>query len=95
MADFGLIESFHCDNGELDGLTSAQCFTLGYEFAGLCHALANFESGQQSIVRVENMQRVEAAAAKRGRKVTWKFHEDDSSESWAEMSWETIQDTQS
>lgn len=31
-AEFGMVESFGIDHGELDGLTPAQCFCLGVEW---------------------------------------------------------------
>lgn len=32
MSEFGLVEPFGVDHGELDGLTPAQCFALGVEW---------------------------------------------------------------
>lgn len=31
--EFSLVEPFHVDNGELEGLTLQQAFVLGYEYA--------------------------------------------------------------
>lgn len=89
MADYGLIESFQCDDGQLDGLSPAMCFTLGYEFAEICHALKLFRFGNRGLVHVENVERLNAAAAKRGRKVTWRYYQEDQGESWVQMTWES------
>jgi hypothetical protein len=32
MAEFGLVESFDVDSGELDGLSPQMCFSLGVEW---------------------------------------------------------------
>jgi len=81
MADFGLVKSFNIDDGELDGLSSQQCFVLGYELAQIDSLLARGVAINKP-VNAENKERIEESCrdADRTFRLTWM--EGDSSESW-------------
>lgn len=79
--EFGLIERFFIDDGELEGLTPQECFVLGYEMAEVS-ALADKDEGFQKMVHAQNNQRLKAALAKRGREFSFVWMEGDRSESW-------------
>lgn len=77
MAEFGLIEPFDVDHGELDGLTPAQCFTLGVEWERFCCALyqSNPKTGEKKeeaqpfafLCNERNAERLIAMAERHGR----------------------------
>lgn len=81
MANFGLKKSFGIDSGELDGLSSQQCFVLGYELADIDHLLERSDRIYKP-VHADNRQRIEAACndAARPHRLTWL--PGDESESW-------------
>lgn len=89
MAEFGLIESFDCDDGQLDGLTAAACFVLGYEFASICYEMSAFAASPPRLVHLHNKDRIEKAAKNRGRVPHFKYLHHDVSESWCEFSWQS------
>lgn len=92
MTDFGLQESFDCDDPDaFAGMTPAQIFTLGYEFAVVCLQMEANEHGYRPIVNLENQARIDKAASKRNRKTSWKFSAEDISETWAELRWEPLE----
>lgn len=74
--EYGLVEPFDIDNGQLEGLTPQKCFVLGYELAQLS---AEWEAGEspKKPVHPENRERLQAAAEKRGRTVTFTVYHDD------------------
>lgn len=67
-SDFGLIESFNIDDGELDGRNRQECFVLGYELAQVS---AELESGAilEKPIHADNADRIRAAAKKRNRAI--------------------------
>ena len=81
MAEFGLKKSFGIDDGELDGLSSQQCFVLGYELAQIDHLLEG-KSEIRKPVHADNRLRIEAACQDSGRahRLTWL--PGDKSETW-------------
>lgn len=81
MSDFGLVKSFGIDDGELDELSSQQCFVLGYELAQIDHLLEG-ESEIQKPVHADNRQRIETACQDAGRPHRLNWCEGDVSESW-------------
>ena len=87
MAKFGLVESFGIDDGQLDACSQAEAFVLGYEFCQMCHSLNVFDSGNGQLMHVANVDRVTAAAKKRGQVVSVKHLHNDRSEDWCEVSW--------
>lgn len=87
MAEFGLVEPFGIDDGQLSEHTREEAFVLGYEFCQMCHRLNVFSQGNWQLMHSANIDRVAAAAEKRGQVVTVKHLHDDSSESWCEVSW--------
>jgi hypothetical protein len=74
--NYGLVEPFDIDRGELDGLTPQECFTLGVEWEMF---RARLESGEAFVTQVHtaNAQRLLAMCRRKGRAVTdhW-LHED-------------------
>lgn len=81
MTNFGLIKSFGIDDGELDGLSSQQCFVLGYELAQIDHLLA-CKDGIRKPVNADNRLRIEAACRDVGRPFRLNWLAGDTSESW-------------
>jgi hypothetical protein len=78
---FGLKKSFSIDDGELDGLSSQQCFVLGYELAQIDHLLEKAD-GISKPVHADNRERIEAACDDAGRPHRLNWLPGDSSESW-------------
>lgn len=65
-ADWGMVESFHIDNGELDGLSLHQAFVLGVEWQMVYEKLQSGKGFRQAI-RAENEQRICALLERNGR----------------------------
>lgn len=87
MAEFGLVESFGIDDGQLGACSREEAFVLGYEFCKMCNSLTLFESRNSELIHVENVERVQAAAKKRGKSLSVKHLHNDRSEGWCEVSW--------
>lgn len=68
MADFGLVDSFHIDHGELDGLSPQECFVLGVEWsAAYALVLSDGEPTQERLIHHRNAERLTALCEKYGR----------------------------
>jgi hypothetical protein len=80
--EFELGDSFYCDNGELDGLTPAQCFVLGVEWDHIVKSVERHEQELNFTVHSDNRERLEKAIEKRDRKCEWQWPHDDVSEEW-------------
>lgn len=87
VAKFGLVESFGIDDGQLAEFSVQEAFVLGYEFCQMCHNMNVFDAGNGQLMHSANIDRVTAAAEKRGQVVTVKHLHNDASESWCEISW--------
>lgn len=76
MAEYGCVEPFNIDDGQLDGLTPQQCFVLGYELA---ITSAEMEQGLKigKPVHPQNRERLEQAAKLRGRRIKLVVYHDD------------------
>lgn len=81
MSQFGLIKSFDIDNGELDGVTRAESFVLGYELAQIDFMLKNNNEIRQP-VHAENRSRIEKSCKDASRDFTLNWMQGDISESW-------------
>lgn len=81
----GLIESFHIDDGELDGLTPQECFVLGYELASICAEAEHSDGELSKLIHAENLERIKAALRKRGREFSFEFMAEDQSEMWVQL----------
>lgn len=79
--DWEPIEPFDVDDGQLDGLALHEAFTLGYEFCLVCAEL-DTPAAIGRPVRVENKNRIQAAARRRNRNIELVYMHDDPSESW-------------
>lgn len=84
MAQYGLVKSFHIDNGELDGLRDKDCFVLGYELALVDEAL-KLPPAISRPIHVENRERVEEACRDAGREFRLVWMPGDVSESWLQL----------
>lgn len=84
MSKFVEVESFGVDDGELDGLTPAECFTLGVEWEMVRAQLKTGDAFEHT-VHVENRDRIAAMVAHQGRVARFTFMENDVSESWLAM----------
>lgn len=78
--------SFGVDDGELDGMTNAQCFTLGFELAKVWQFLEHDDEAFAFPVRVENAERIKRAIAHHKREGSVTFMANDRSESWLQLS---------
>jgi hypothetical protein len=87
VSDFGLVESFHCDDDSLDGLTPAQIFVLGYQFCQVCELMDKHKEHWCGFIRVENMRRISLAAKHRGLSCVFHMYPGDKSESYVRAVW--------
>lgn len=87
---FTPVEPFGIDEGELDGLTPQQCFTLGVEWQMVVQ-LADQPAAFARPVHADNHNRIAALLEKLGRQFSMKFMPDDVSESWL---WLEVQDAE-
>src|SRR5436190_23824872 len=81
MANFGLIKSFDIDDGQLDGLSSQQCFVLGYELAEV-DCLLKIDQPIKRPVHADNRERIEFSCRDSGRAYKLNWMQGDPSESW-------------
>lgn len=84
-SEFGCIEPFDIDDGQLDGLTPQQCFVLGYELADLSRQAELNDEGFGGPVHADNRERIEAAMKKRRRKCGLSWSSEDQSETWMNL----------
>ena len=66
MSRYSLKESFHIDDGQLDGLSIQECFVLGYEYSQVCHKMDIFAPVRDMTVHRANIDRLNKAAEARG-----------------------------
>jgi len=64
---WGLVESFGVDDGELDGLTPAQCFTLGVEWERFYQRLMSDELFKM-LINEHNHDRIQTLVKKHARR---------------------------
>ncbi|MEM8866567.1 MAG: hypothetical protein AAGF31_13570 [Planctomycetota bacterium] len=76
--------SFGCDNGELDSLSSAECFVLGFEFC-LVYEAVKHGRGFDGPVKAENRDRIERLCKKFEALYHLQWSHEDSSESWLHL----------
>lgn len=81
-AEFGLVESFGIDDGQLEGLRPQECFVLGYELADISRRVDESNKGFSCLFHAENRQRISNALIKRNRRFKMEWMESDASESW-------------
>lgn len=84
-ANYGCIEPFNIDDGQLDGETRQQCFVLGYELADLSRRAELDLNGFGGPVHALNRERIEAAMKKRNRDCKLSWDNSDQSESWMQL----------
>lgn len=84
MAEFGLIQPFDIDHGELDGIEPNQVFTMGYEFALLVEALKRPEAISRAVSCL-NKDRIEKACINSGRPYKLFWMAGDTSEHWMQL----------
>ena len=83
--EWGCLEPFDIDDGELDGKTPQRCFVLGYELAMVkCRLEHNAESFTQ-LIHADNRDRIEKACEKSEREYKFFWPSDDRSEEWVEL----------
>jgi len=81
---FESISRFNIDNGELDGLSSQQCFVLGYELAQIDSLLSSGEKIYRP-VNADNRERIESACRRANRQYRLTWLSDDASEGWMQL----------
>lgn len=86
---WGLVKAFDVDSGELDGLTPAQCFVLGYELATIDAAVKIGEAIATN-VHAENRERIAKTFEMAGRKCRLTWMQGDPSESWLWLESEAV-----
>lgn len=65
--EWGLVESFGIDDGELDGLLPHECFTLGVEWRLFYEQLLRGQAFEQT-VHVRNRLRLRALCSRHARR---------------------------
>lgn len=83
--EFGLIESFNIDNGELDGLTPQEVFVLGYQLASISVKAELHDGPFHAVFNAANWDRIEVAMSKRDRHFNLVRMPGDLSENWCEI----------
>lgn len=82
-ANFGLVDSFDIDNGELDGFEKNVCFVLGCEWQNVISTVdLNKDRALNFTVHSANKDRLQAAMERRKRATVWVWPSDDRSEEW-------------
>lgn len=66
MSQYALVQSFHIDHGELDGLRPQECFVLGVEWQGVYWQLHD-EKPFTRTIHHRNSKRLVELAEKMGR----------------------------
>lgn len=89
--EYGLVRSFHIDDGELEGRTHQQCFVLGYELA-LVDAQLERPEAFTRLVHSENIERIQSQCALLKRRCQINWFPMDPSESWAQLSVAAIEE---
>ena len=85
-SDFGLVEPFDIDDGQLDGNTPQENFVLGYELADISMRAEWDPDGFNKPIHADNKDRIEKALKKRGRMFRCTWPTDDRSEQWLDLS---------
>lgn len=85
MSEYGLVEPFNIDNGELDGMTPQEVFVAGYQLARISEKAELSDGCFHMPFYVQNWDRIEAALIKRGRRFRMIRSPDDASETWCEV----------
>lgn len=84
MSNWSCIEPFGIDNGELDGLSPQECFTLGVEWEMIRQKILSLESFTH-MLHAENRERVEALLNRHNCQHYMTFMAGDISESWLQL----------
>lgn len=84
-AEYEPVEPFGIDDGQLDDLSPAECFTLGVEWEMVRTRLASGE-GFECPLHAANRDRVAAMLDRHGRRHEVRFLHDDVSEAWVWLS---------
>lgn len=92
MNEFGLIQPFDIDHGELDGLPLNECFVLGYEFALVVETLKKPDRFCQP-VHARNQDRIAKACKASGRQWSLKWMAADVSEDWLQLTIDGMAET--
>lgn len=85
MADWECVLPFGIDDGELDGLTPQECFTLGVEWQ-MVREQAEENPGFSTHIHTSNRERIAALLDRHSRLYTITFLHDDVSEGWLWLS---------
>ncbi len=80
--DYGLLEPFDIDSGELDGLTPQHVFCLGYEWRHVQEMLNAGTPFHNPILHAANANRVKRMCIRRGRK----FKVEATADTWCSIS---------
>ncbi len=80
--EWGMVQSFHIDNGELQGLRLEDVFVLGVEFQMFFHSATHLDDAFSLQMHPENEARVCAMLRKHGRDFRVRYMPGDVSESW-------------
>lgn len=81
MAEWGCKRPFDVDDGQLEGLSPAEVFVLGYELAQVDAKIA-MGKAFDSLVHSSNRDRIESELGRRDRQHRFTFMQNDQSEDW-------------
>ena len=76
MAKFGLVEPFDIDDGQLSGLSPAECFVLGVEWQMVAEQAAQPDAFERPIHR-RNVERLQRLLIRRQRRFTVRHDTDE------------------
>lgn len=80
--EFGLVDSFGIDNGELEPFEKSVCFVLGCEWNHVIKTVDQHPQELNFTVHSANKDRLTASITKRNRECRWEWPHDDVSEDW-------------
>lgn len=81
MAEWKSKRPFDVDDGQLEGLSAAEVFVLGYELAQVDAKIA-IGKAFDSLIHSANRDRIEAELKRRDRQYKFTFMHNDQSEFW-------------
>ena len=85
-AEYGELESFGIDDGELDSLSRQECFVLGFELGDISRLAEDSDEGIERPVHASNAERLREFLNKRQRRYDLTWMKDDVSETWMWLS---------
>lgn len=82
MAEFGSVEPFGIDDGQIAEKTPQECFVLGYEMGSIVAKIESRCEIRGQLIHSDNRERIEEFGSRRGAVCRATWMPDDVSESW-------------